>query len=240
MRLGNLGETMRKIIFSILTLLSVALSAKEFAEYDPEQVFELKQRVVKTLPSIDGWCSVEKAMHFIDLVLEVRPKVCVEIGVFGGSSIFPVASTLKFLGEGLVVGIDPWDRLECIRNFDPVDFKAHYEWWSKVNLDAVYISYLNMIKRYGLKDYCLTLRASSESAATEIGTIDILYLDGNHSAASTEQDVQLYLPKVRAGGYIWLNDSLWDQSQSAIDILYESCDIVRIIDKGNCILFKKR
>lgn len=231
---------MKAIILSFLVATSLLSGVESKPQYTIEQVTELKQRIAKTLPTIDGWCSVEKAMNFIDLVLDVKPEVCVEIGVFGGSSIYPVASALKFLGHGMVIGIDPWDRFECIKNFDPVEFKAHYEWWSKINLDAIYISYLNMIKRYGLKDYCLTLKTTAEQAVSEIDSIDILYLDGNHSEASSEQDVQLYLPKVRQGGYIWLNDSLWQQSQSSIDLLCEACEIVKVVDQGNCILFKKR
>ena len=74
------------------------------------EIDELKKQVCLVLPSLEGWCSREKALNFIDLVLEVKPQVCVEIGVFGGSSLFPVASALKHRGEGIVIGIDPWDN----------------------------------------------------------------------------------------------------------------------------------
>ena len=67
----------------------------------------LKQNVQTVLPTLEGWCSKSKANHFIDLILAVKPEVYVEIGVFGGSSIFPVASALKYLGKGVVIGIDP-------------------------------------------------------------------------------------------------------------------------------------
>ncbi len=204
------------------------------------EVEKLKQRVLLVLPTLQGWCSKEKAINFIDLVLETKPRVCVEIGVFGGSSVFPVASTLKFLGQGVIIGIDPWDKLECIKYFDPEEDKAHLEWWGKVNMDHIYISYLNMIKRHGLIDYCLTMRSTSEEAASEIDSIDILYIDGNHNEAVSTKDVTLYLPKVKKGGYIWLDDALWTGTQQAVDLLLVSCDVVKLIDSGNCILFRKR
>jgi cephalosporin hydroxylase len=206
---------------------------------DP-QVDEMKQRVVKILPSIFGWCSAEKATAMIDLVLEVKPAVCVDIGTFGGASLLPVASALKYLDSGIVYGIDPWDKLEAIKYFDPVADKENFEWWGRVNFNDVFSVYLNLLRRFNIEKHCITVRETSESAAGEIETIDILHIDGNHHEAVVTQDVTLYLPKVRSGGYIWLNDSIWPQMQDAIDLLMESCTVVKLVDNGNCILFKKR
>lgn len=202
-------------------------------------VDDLKKNVSDALPSLHGWCTKEKAFHFIDLILEVKPELCVEIGVFGGRSLFPVASALKFLNRGMVIGIDPWSKEEIIPYFDPVKDLAHINWWNKINMDQIYYGCLSMLSQHKLEDYTMILRTTSEMAAPAIGSIDILYMDGNHTEAASIQDVKLYLPKVRSGGYIWLNDSLWSSLQSAIDLLFESCEFVRLIDGGNCILFRK-
>lgn len=225
---------MKKVI-TCFTLFFVSL----FSSAQANDVEALKQRVCNVLPHLEGWCSREKALNFIDLVLEVKPSVCVEIGVFGGGSLFPVASALKFLEHGTIYGIDPWDRAECMKNLDPVKDKAHIEWWSKVNLTYIYYSYLNMLRRYEVEEYVTTLKLSSEKAAPEVGEIDILYIDGNHTEAAISRDVELYLPKVRSGGFIWLNDTLWEATQPAVEMLLESCDVIKLIDSGNCILFRK-
>ena len=230
MYLGNMDKAMR-ILISFIFFTSVLFA-------DP--VDDLKKSVCDQLPNMYGWCTKEKAVEFIDLVLAVKPEVCVEIGVFGGKSLFPVASALKFLNQGIVIGIDPWNINEIIPCFDPVKDKAHIEWWSKVNMEQIYYSYLNMLSQYQLKDYVINLRTTSAVASCAIGTIDILVIDGNYSEAVSTQDVQLYLPKVRSGGYIWVNDSLWKDLQSAIGLLFEQCDFVKLIEGGNCILFKKR
>ncbi len=225
----------------MIFLFLIAFLPFGYCDVDAAKIDDLKQYVAKYLPSFEGWCSKEKAFHFIDLVLETRPSRCVEIGVFGGSSIFPVASALKLLDEdGVVIGIDPWDKLECIKYFDPVKDEVDLKWWGNLNLDRIYYSYTNLIRRFNLQDYCLTIRATSKDAVSEIDEIDILYIDGNHGEEATNLDVQLYLPKVRSGGYIWMNDSLWESRQDALDLLLEECDAVKIIDNGNCILFKKR
>lgn len=230
-----MDKIMKKITGLCLALLFSFTTLQAESSVDA-----LKQRVLNVLPYLEGWCSREKALNFIDLVLEVQPDLCVEVGVFGGSSLFPVASALKFLGEGMIIGIDPWDRMECLRYCDPAKDRAHMDWWGKINLTYVYYSYLNMLRRYELEEQVSTLKVTSEKAAPEVGEIDILYLDGNHSEYATVLDVKLYLPKVRSGGYIWLNDTLWDSIQPAVDLLLESCDAIKLIDSGNCILFRKR
>ncbi len=205
-----------------------------------ETIDALKQNVCNVLPTLEGWCSKDKALAFIDLVLETKPDICVEIGVFGGSSLFPVASALKYLKSGVIIGIDPWDKIECIKYFDPIEDAMNLKWWGSLNIHYIYQSYNNMLRKQHLEDYVETIRATSEQAASSIDSIDILYLDGNHSEFCSIQDVELYLPKVRPGGYIWMNDTLWRERQDAVDLLTAECDVVRLIDNGNCILFKKK
>lgn len=214
-----------------------AIFSSLFADLKEE---EMKQTVARILPTLEGWCSKEKAMAFIDLILEVKPETYVEIGVFGGSSVFPAASALKFLEKGLLIAIDPWDKIECIKYFDPIEDAEHLKWWGNLNINYIYYAYLNMLKKYDLEAYVTTIRATSENAIELIDEIDILYIDGNHSEEVSCLDVRLYLPKVRAGGYIWYNDALWKDRQEAIDLLMEECDVVKVIEDGNCLLFKKR
>ena len=206
---------------------------------DPE-IELLKQEVLSRLPYIYGWCSQEKALSFIDLALTEKPQVWVEIGVFGGSSVFPVASVFKFLDSGKVIAIDPWDKIECIKYYDPIKDSVDLNWWGNLNLNQIYSSFLNLLKYNQLEPFCEVVRATSEKAATLIETIDVLYIDGNHSEIASMQDVELYLPKVRSQGFIWMNDSTWEPRQRAVEMLAEQCDVIKMIDNGNCILFRKR
>lgn len=230
-----MGKAMRKNILLLLVFLHLLPFLHAENETD-----ELKQYICNLHPSLEGWCTREKALTLIDLTLELKPKICVDIGVFGGSSVFPVAATLKFLGSGIVIGIDPWDRLECIKYLDPSKDEAHFKWWAQVDLNYVYDSYMRALKRFGLDNYCLTMKTTSEKAVLAIDHIDLLHIDGNHSEDCFTNDAKAYLPKVQSGGYILLNDSLWEEAQEAIDLLLEQCDVIKLIDCGNCIVFKKR
>ncbi len=230
--MGHLEETMKKLLLALLFYCS-ALHA--------DQKFEaLKQYVCQVIPTLGGWCSEEKALNFMDLVMEVQPDTCVEIGVFAGKSLYPVAATLKYLNHGVVIAIDPWDKMECIKYYDETKDQEDLKWWSSLNLNYIYYSFLDLLYKHELENYCKIFRYTSEKAASMIGTIDILYIDGNHSEPVSMRDVELYLPKVRSGGYIWMNDTQWPQRAEATEYLRKNCDTVKFIDDGTCILFKQR
>ena len=230
---------MKKIIFVLLTF-SATLAA-----YTQKDVATLKQFVMSTMsekndPPICSMCSQEKTMLLIDLTLEFKPSLCVDIGVYGGASLFPVAATLKFLGEGRVIGIDPWIKAETLKNLDPRD-ASNRQFWQRFPIGGLYPTFQNMIRSHQLENYCVTMKMTSEAAAPQITEeIDMLHLDGNHSEEGSMLDVLCYLPKVRKGGYIWITHPLWPWKQEAVQLLAESCDLYKIIENGECFLFKKR
>lgn len=200
----------------------------------------LKEQAAEGLKSIPGWCTREKSDSFIDLILQTKPHIWVEIGVFGGSSLFPAASALHALGEGIAIAIDPWDKIECLRHLDPEWNREDWNWWSRVNLREIEGSLRRMLEDRGLENTVAVLKMPSREAASKIRKIDILYIDGNLSEEGVLEDIRLYLPKVATGGYIWLNDALWTSRQQAQDLLLQSCQFIRSIDGGNCLLFQKR
>ncbi len=221
-------------------LLGFFLSAASLRAYTTQDVENLKGQIAYILYGITGWCSENKAMEFVDLVLETKPKVYVEIGVYEGASFFPAAMALKFLGSGIAYAVDPWDTYECIRYYDKIQDEAQWRWWASIDLDKAYGHFLRLLNTYHLEGCSRVLRKTSVEAAAEIGEIDILHLDGDHSETMSLKDVQVYLPKVKSGGYIWLNDALWRERGDAVDFLLEFCDVAKVIESANCVLFKKR
>ena len=207
---------------------------------DPKE--EIKSHVANViLPLCDGWCTPKKAAAFMDLVFEVKPDVCVEIGVFGGASYLSVASALKFLGKGVIIGIDPWWNNESVKYYDPVKDHKHILWWSTLDFTDLHRTFMRTMRDQNLNEQCILIMTTSEKAAPFISReIDILYIDGHFATEASVLDVQLYLPKVRQEGYIWFNSFYSPSKQPAIDLLLDTCDLVRVIDNGNCALFQKR
>ncbi|MBS0628660.1 MAG: class I SAM-dependent methyltransferase [Verrucomicrobia bacterium] len=199
-----------------------------------------KSRSLPELSHIDGWCSQDKAQNMMDLIYATHPQICVEIGVFGGSSIYPTAKALAYQKSGVVYAIDPWSKEDCSEGYTPGD--PNYEWWNSVDLDKIYRNFIQMLKKHHLQHHCVVMRMTAEQACASFvnETIDILHIDGNHSEESALRDAELYLPKVKRGGYIWFDDVNWRSTTKAIEFLSDYCDEVPEMFANNCVLFRKR
>lgn len=232
---------MKYLCLAVLSCLSLS---NVFAATAPthEQTEKYRKEILASKKSVEGWCSDEKALAMFQLVVFNAPEVCVEIGVFGGSSILPTAMGLKARQKGIVYAIDPWSNEECVKE----QSGANQVWWDKVDMKYVYNSYLKMLKKHSLNPYVKTIVGTSEEAHTQIDTIDILHIDGNHGEESVLQDVMLYFPKVKKGGYIWCDDIKWGIKNSdrpglkGYQYLFDRCDRILTVDKGNCCLLRKR
>ena len=62
--------------------------------------YKLKSKAFLAMDELEGWCAKDKAATLIDLVLMLKPKIVVEIGVFGGKSLVPIAYALQETGSG--------------------------------------------------------------------------------------------------------------------------------------------
>jgi len=245
----------------VLALLFMSLGyGGLFADWKPEYLTEggdefisldvlqdkkfqmLKSKVAKYLTN--SWCSQEKAELLMDLVLVKKPAVCVEIGACTGSTVLPVAATLKHLGRGKVFAIDAWSNEVAVRNWDEND--PNRPWWSQVSMDTLQKMFHDTLTTWGLHPYCTTLRMTSEKAADQIpNNIEFLHLDGDYSEIGSMQDVELYLPKVKSGGYILLSGfyTMVNNKQPKLKsfcALFDACDVVAEIEHDNAILFRKQ
>ena len=218
--------------FLLLCFLPLFLIADTWEEY--------KQKVLLFQKAVPGWCTEEKASQMMDLIYEIKPQVCVEIGVFGGSSAYPTAAALKFMKSGLLFGIDPWSAAASTDGYSADD--ANYQWWSQIDYNKIYMNYLNLIRTQQLEPFCATYRMSSLDAIVffQDESIDILHIDGNHSEESALRDAVLYFPKVKMGGYIWFDDVNWNTTAQAVSYLLTRCNLLLDRSIGNeCFLFQK-
>lgn len=186
-----------------------------------------------------GWCSPEKAIAMVELILDVDPRLVVEIGVFGAKSLVPQIMAVQHLDNGGVVcGIDPWSpENDACADDDPINAG----WWKGLNWDDIYRSAVDQVWGRGLQSRCVLMRCYSWTCADVFHDIDIIHIDGNHSELTSTRDVELYLPKVKPGGYIWFDDARWKQTQKAVAMLNERCRLIKqVVDSaGNaCNLYQ--
>lgn len=183
-----------------------------------ENVAKMKKIALQSMNELEGWCSKYKASVLIDLILMLKPQIIVEIGVFGGKSLIPMAYALKENGMGAVYGIDPWDSAKSIEGMDG----ANKEYWNKVDHDAILQGLKRKIKKFNLVDQIELIRRTSEDAPL-LYNIDILHIDGNHSDVTSLFDVNKWVPLMNKGGLIIFDDINWASTKTAVKWLDDNC-----------------
>jgi len=165
----------------------------------------VKNTAFNYMNELIGWCSYQKAAILIDIITTYKPEKIVEIGVWGGKSLVPMACALKANKKGKIYGIDPWnpvDSLEWVMNSDNINY------WSRADYKGVLNHLTSMIEKFELRDQIELIRTTS-AQAPEIADLDILHIDGNHSDVTTYLDVTKWGPLVKSGGWIIFDDMTW-------------------------------
>jgi len=141
---------------------------------------------------IQGWST--DILQWYDALAKVLPigARVVEVGIYRGRSLLFLASELvrRFgTGPGFaplfeVYGVDPlmWDGGVLARE-----------------------TYSNLIRfNHEVINTARILRAPSEMAARmfDDGSVDVVFLDGNHDHDSVKADIRAWKPKVRPGGIL--------------------------------------
>jgi len=127
-----------------------------------------------------------------DLVALLQPKLVVELGVDRGESYFAFCQAVAETKLATrCFAVDTWRGDEHAGDYDETTFiqvsahnRAHYEAFSKL------------------------LRCSFDAALERFptGNIDILHLDGLHTEAAVQHDLDSWMPKIRPGGILLLHD----------------------------------
>ena len=174
----------------------------------------------------------------IEFLREIKPNTCVEIGAFGGAITYPIASTLHFLRAGSLYAIDAWDVPTALEGLSD---EKNIEWWKKVNMQAMYEQFTKLLSEKNLTE-CQVIRKRSQEAVSSFSdeSIDFLFIDGSTSRKGSLEDATLYLPKVKKGGYIWLNHADMDNKNKTIAFLMKNCKWIKEKSIGmECVLFQK-
>lgn len=170
-------------------------------------MIELLKRVAEVKKGLDGgdWCDRAKTEALVSMVIAFRPPLIVEVGVFGGGSLIPMAMAIQHLGGGaVVVGIDPWSDAIAIQGQVTNEDR---EWWAAISLDRVYDKFISKIRELGLEAFTQIHRKTSDAVDIPAG-IAILHIDGSHDDQAV-RDVAHFAPRVELGGFCVMDDLHW-------------------------------
>jgi hypothetical protein len=186
-----------------------------------------------------GWCSNEKSNKIIDYTLEVCKNqlnpICVEVGVYGGKSLFPFALALKKMNKGIVYGIDPWENKDALVGYD---HPSHQQFWGNIDLHRMYNICVHGINELSINDYVSLLRVSSDNSE-QIKDISILHIDGQHTDQLI-RDINKFAVHIIENGYCLVDDVEWSEETKKSISLMKNLGFEQIDEINGCYVYVKR
>ena len=190
-----------------------------------------------------GICTAPRCDAIRQCVLQSNAQLCVEIGVWKGSSLMCFAEALEVTG-GRVIGIDPY-LMDAARNkignkkLENLVYEVLVK--DQSVRDGVYENLKRTIQDHNLGDTIMLVRERSEnySACLDPESVDVLHIDGNHNEECVSRDIKQYLPLVKPGGYVVMDDVRWPPVAKAIrQHLLGDAALER--DLSFCAVYRKR
>ncbi len=176
----------------------------------------LTDKQIAYLTTLHGWCVPDKMKRLNDLVIEANKNlasdeglIIVECGVFAGRSLFPMALACKDLNKGTVWGIEAWSNEAAIEGEEISP--ENTSWWSKVDMEFVFGRFKGSIEFLSLETYVQYIRGKSYDNAGVFAdnSISLLHLDSNHNTSTIIKELEVFVPKVKSGGYLVVDDYDW-------------------------------
>lgn len=164
----------------------------------------LFNEIESVIPTLDGWCTVDRACELAALVVGTRPQTTALLGTWGGRDTFALAMAHRRNKLGKVICCDPYQAAASVEGQGGKDA----EWWSNQQMhDLVYQRFLDNIARLGLTPWIEfhKKRAADVAPPAHIG---VLVVDGNHGPESIA-DVKRWAPHVPVGSWVYADDINW-------------------------------
>jgi hypothetical protein len=145
------------------------------------------------------------------LIYNYNLQSTLDLGVYYGKSLFSQAFIHNEYTNGIVYGIDPYNR-EDFKQLDPgsspVEVVNNYA--DTTDFEEIYNYVIDSISAFGYGKNITFLRQRSDKAIDYFIEnniyFDLIYIDGNHDTKNVISDVNLYLPRLKDGGFIVLDD----------------------------------
>ena len=209
-------------------VLARAAALREFMgtieERDPQLPLAGVAGVLQLADGIYGESNELKIAAMMAIFGDAPTGDVVEIGSLVGRSASVLAWLARRFDIGRVLAIDPWEAFAAQQQDSPELIRTVLsEDWDfsllptdfAVNLQAAgwgQLNYLRMPSADGHAVYAVgsPVVESPEFGRTNYdGRIAVLHIDGNHDYAAVAKDTALWLPLLKPGGWLILDDYIW-------------------------------
>lgn len=196
--------------------------------------------VIETVPLDDGGgATAVKVFLLAELIVARELSRIVEIGVYRGRLFLPIARLMYWLKRGDVVGIDPYSAQEAVQHDAELTGLDLESWPETVDWEDMYQEVRAAMMRLELDDQARIIRARSEDVADEFaGTpIDLLHVDGNHDRDAVRRDLDLYMPHMRDGSILVMDDVGWPSVRSTYEEIAAEHEVLFRLTEGAVMLW---
>lgn len=194
------------------------------------------EEVSRSIPVDEGGgASLLKILVLAELIVVNELCRIVEIGVYRGRLMLPLAHLMLRLGRGEVVGIDPYSACAAVQREARTDALDLIEWPNSVDWTALHGDLIEAISRRGLGERAHLIRRRSRDAADAFAAapIDMLHIDGNHDHEAVKADVELFMPHMADGGLLVMDDVSWPTIRPVYESLVNEHELLlALTEKG--------
>jgi len=148
----------------------------------------------------------ERRMHFLARLIKRNDLVnIVELGVRDGQTYFFLLE--KCPGIRLV-GVDIWDKIPYR------DAKDDLKSWPHEDNER---SVRSRASKFGAR--AILIKGLTDDACVQFNnaSIDLLFIDADHTYKSVKKDIINWRPKLRKGGFLTGHDIHWPEVKDAVD-----------------------
>jgi Methyltransferase domain len=182
-----------------------------------------------------GGSSLLKVFLLAELIVTEQLSRVVEIGVYRGRLFLPLGKLMARLGRGEMVGIDPYSAAAAVQRDVELEAIDLVNWPSTIDWEAMHREVSDAIGRWEMEGSARLIRQRGEEAAGLFAEapIDLLHVDGNHDREAVTRDVDLYLPHLRDGGHLVMDDIAWPSIRPVYEQLRDQHELLfELVEKG--------
>jgi predicted O-methyltransferase YrrM len=190
---------------------------------------EVVAAIVKGLPSIEGWCTERKALWLAELIADNGCRTVLEVGIYGGKSLIPMAIAIKkYAPGGKVYGIEAWSNAVATQvSLHP----QHDAWWANLDFKYIKTGFFRSVIANDVADVINVLDMSSDDAfkclnAQRLTEFDLIHVDSSKSEGEELHDCKTWSGLLRPGGILVMDDIGWPSVQVAREYVKSNLSVI--------------
>jgi hypothetical protein len=205
------------------------------SQLDPELRRQLEQVSASIAVDDGGGASLLKVFLLAELIVGEEMNRVVEIGVYRGRLFLPLGRLMAQLGRGEMVGIDPYAAAAAVQRDverEGIDLVA---WPTTIDWEGLHGEVAAAIERWDMGTHARLIRERSEDVAGHFAEhpIDMLHVDGNHDREAVTGDIERYLPHLRDGGLLVMDDIAWPSVRPVYEQLVDEHELLfSLVENG--------